>query len=129
MCPDAETDENAAGLARDCNPGKVDGNRQLEVHQGTKPATKPGALIRKSTEPTIGAILLVTCSCQQMSRLWAMGMSTPDSGYRNSSGITFTRNASGLRTDGRPHFISKRETAYGHHGLTARDRRAVYGRW
>jgi hypothetical protein len=46
----------------DGSPKKADWNRQWEIHQGTRPATKPGAMTRKSADPTIAAAFLITCS-------------------------------------------------------------------
>jgi hypothetical protein len=57
---------------RGCNPKKADWNRQWEIHQGTKPATKLGAMTRKSADPTMAASFLITCSCKQISRLCAI---------------------------------------------------------
>src|ERR1700722_7985989 len=43
-------------------PKKGASSRQREIHQGTKPATNPGAITRKTAEPIIASSLLTTSS-------------------------------------------------------------------
>ncbi len=53
-------------------PKKGASSRQREIHHGTKPATNPGAMTRKTTEPTIAKTFLVMSSCKQVIRPGAM---------------------------------------------------------
>ena len=45
-------------------PKKGVSSCQREIHQGTKPAMKPGAMTRKTAEPTIANTFLIMSSCK-----------------------------------------------------------------
>src|SRR5215469_13759277 len=53
---------------RGCSARKAGFIRQWEIHQGTNPATKPGAMTRKTAEPAIAATFLIRCSLKQVCR-------------------------------------------------------------
>jgi len=49
-------------------------SRQREIHQGTKPATNPGAMTRKNAEPMIANTFLLMSSCKPISWSCTMGI-------------------------------------------------------
>jgi hypothetical protein len=44
---------------KSAKPKKGASNRQREIHHGTTPATNPGAMTRKTPEPTIANTFLI----------------------------------------------------------------------
>ena len=73
---------------RDGSPKKADWNRQWEIHQGTNPATKPGAMTRKTAEPAIAATFLITC-LGVVGPWWSPGIKTGrDGGIRTRDPLT-----------------------------------------
>ena len=53
-------------------PKKGLSSRQREIHQGTKPATNPGAITRKTADPTIAKTFLIMSPLKQI--LWPCAM-------------------------------------------------------